>query len=96
MGCWRRTRRYRTLSPHWPIPLKLPLPRRQVEPIPPDAVQAAPAHRQAGRYVWALLLARLYEVLPLLRPKCGGEMRIIAFITEGAVIREILGHLGEP
>ena len=67
-----------------------------VEPIPPDAVQAAPAHRQAARYVWALLLARIYEVLPLLCPKCGGEMWIIAFITEEAVIWEILGHLGEP
>jgi len=42
------------------------------------------------------LLARIYEVLPLLCPKCSGDMRIIAFITEGAVIREILGHLGEP
>ncbi len=48
------------------------------------------------RYAWALLLARIYEVLPLLCPQCGGEMRIIAFITEAAVIREILGHLGEP
>lgn len=28
-------------------------------------------------------------------PRCGGEMRIIAFITEGAAIREILGHMGE-
>lgn len=43
-----------------------------------------------------LLLARIYEVLPLLCPTCGGEMKIIDFITEGAVIREILGHLGEP
>jgi len=42
-----------------------------------------PAHRQAARYVWALLLARIYEVLPLLCPTCGGAMRIIAFITEG-------------
>ena len=42
------------------------------------------------------MLARIYEVLPLLCPRCGGEMRITAFITEGAVIREILGHLGEP
>ena len=49
-----------------------------------------PAHRKAARYVWALLLARIYEVLPLLCPKCGGDMRIIAFITEGPVIREIL------
>jgi hypothetical protein len=54
------------------------------------------AYRKAARYVWALLLARIYEVLPLVCPKCGGDMRIIAFINEGPVIREILGHLGEP
>ncbi len=36
------------------------------------------------------------EMPPLLCPKCGGEMRIIAFITEAVMIREILGHLGEP
>ena len=53
-------------------------------------------HRQAARYVWALLLARIYEVLPLLCPQCGGAMKIIAFITEAVVIREILGHSGEP
>lgn len=45
-----------------------------VEPIPRDAAPAEPAHRQAARYVWALLLARIYEALPLLCPKCGGEM----------------------
>ena len=53
-------------------------------------------HRQAARYVWALLLARIYEVSPLLCPQCGGAMKIIAFISETVVIREILGHLGEP
>ena len=53
-------------------------------------------HRQATRFVWALLLARMYEVLPLLCPQCGGAMKIIAFITAAVVIREILGHLGEP
>ena len=62
----------------------------------PDEVAEAPAHRKAARYVWALLLARIYEVLPLVCPKCGGEMRIIAFINDGPVIREILSHLGEP
>jgi len=41
------------------------------------------------------LLARIYKVLPLV-VQCGGVMRIIAFITEGPVIRESLGHLGEP
>jgi len=51
---------------------------------------------QAARYVWALLIARIYEVFPLICPKCGGTMKIIAFIDEGDVIREILTHLGEP
>ena len=48
------------------------------------------------KVVTLALLARIYEVLPLLCPKCEGEMKIIAFITETVVIREILGHLGEP
>lgn len=51
---------------------------------------------QAARYAWALLLARIYEVFPLQCPKCGGEMRIIAFIIEAHVVRKILTHLGEP
>ena len=62
----------------------------------PPAEPAEPLHRKAARYVWALLLARIYEVLPLLCPRCGGEMRIIAFFTEAAVIQAIPGHLGEP
>lgn len=62
----------------------------------PDEVAEEPTHRKAARYVWALLLAHIYEVFPLVCPKCGGEMRIIAFINDGPVIREILGHLGEP
>jgi len=52
--------------------------------------------RRAARYAWALLLARIYEVFPLVCPRCGGEMRIIAFITDAAAVREILSHLGEP
>ena len=51
---------------------------------------------QAARYVWAMLIARIYEVFPLICPKCGGTMRIIAFIDEGEAIREILTCLGEP
>ena len=52
--------------------------------------------RRAARYAWVLLIARIYELFPLLCPRCGGEMRIIAFITEGDAIRDILTHLGEP
>ena len=51
--------------------------------------------RKAARLAWAMLIERIYEVFPLTCPQCGGQMRIIAFITEGTAIREILGHLGE-
>lgn len=65
-------------------------------PTSPDEATDEPQHREAARYVWALLLARIYEALPLVCLQCGGEMKIIAFITEAVVIRKILGHLGEP
>ena len=56
----------------------------QAAVVPPADATDEPAHRQAARYVWALLPARIYEVLPRLCPRCGGEMRIIAFITAAA------------
>ena len=52
---------------------------------PPDAVDE-PARRWAAHYFWALLLARIYKVLPLICPKCSGEMQIIAFITEPVAV----------
>ena len=60
------------------------------------AIRLSTIKHALSRWLWALLLARIYEVLPLLCPQCGGEMRIIAFITEAAVIREILGDMDEP
>ena len=66
-------------------------------PLPPvETTTEEPPHRKAARYVWALLLARIYEVLPLLCPQCGGEMKIVAFITGAVAIGKILNHLGEP
>ncbi len=44
--------------------------------------------------MWAALIARIYEVFPLLCPICGGQMRIIAFITHSIEIRQILDHIG--
>lgn len=41
-----------------------------------------------------MLIARIYEVLPLVCPLCGGQMRILAFITHSADIRHILDHIG--
>jgi hypothetical protein len=58
--------------------------------------EAEAIHRRIARYAWAVLLARIHEVFPLVCPRCGGEMRIIAFITDAGAVREILSHLGEP
>src|SRR5690606_16770526 len=55
-----------------------------------------PGRGHPSRLAWALLLARIYEVLPLLCPACGGPMRIVAFLTEPSVVRPILIHLGLP
>jgi len=43
-----------------------------------------------------MLLARIYEAFPLTCPRCGAEMRIIAFITETVDVWAILEHIGEP
>jgi Putative transposase len=66
------------------VPLGSALPT-QGEPVP---------SRRAAHYLWAVLIARIYEVFPLLCPLCGGQMRIIAFITHRADIRQILDHIG--
>ncbi|MCP4339310.1 MAG: hypothetical protein GY799_10580 [Desulfobulbaceae bacterium] len=42
---------------------------------------------------WAMLLARIYEINPLVCLRCGGEMRIIAFVTELESIGRILRHI---
>jgi hypothetical protein len=42
---------------------------------------------------WAEMIRKVYEVDPLACPKCGGRMRIIAFLTDYAVVDRIIGHL---
>jgi hypothetical protein len=39
------------------------------------------------------LVRRIFEVDPLVCPRCGGAMQIIAFLTAPAVIDRILTHL---
>jgi hypothetical protein len=62
----------------------------RADPDPP-----APAESTA-RSSWARLLARIYEVFPLICPDCGAEMRILAFLTDPFTVAGILRHLGLP
>jgi hypothetical protein len=91
-----RHRYYGVLAPNAPLRAAVtalaPLP----VPAPAAGTPDEAPHRAAARYLWAMLLARIYEVFPLTCPFCSAEMRIIAFITEPGTVRQILDHLGEP
>lgn len=72
------------------------------------AVHGARGHAQAPGHpstrgdrgqaaaLWAMLLARIYEVFPLLFRRCGDAMTWIGFITDRGSIQRILEHPGEP
>ena len=42
---------------------------------------------------WAAMIRKVYEVDPMTCPKCGGRMKIVAFITEDSVVDRIIDHL---
>ena len=71
--------------------------------VPSDGrhVPAARADRdqspeaRALRRSWAQLIMRVYEADPLVCPKCGGEMRTVAFIIDHDVVDAILRHLAK-
>ena len=42
---------------------------------------------------WAEMIRKVYEVDPMTCPKCGGRMKVVAFLTEYAVVDRIIDHL---
>ena len=48
---------------------------------------------RTSRKAWARLLTKVYEIDPMVCPKCGSEMRVIAVIRNPPEIRKILKHL---
>ena len=49
--------------------------------------------RKAFRKNWARLIQKVYNVDPLLCPKCSGSMKINSFIDDSEIIIKILKHL---
>jgi len=39
------------------------------------------------------MIRKVYEVDPMVCPRCGGQMKVIAFLTDYAVVDRIIGHL---
>jgi hypothetical protein len=66
---------------------------------PNEAETEARAGRQPGPRrrcppSWAQLIAKVYQVDPLVCVRCGQRMRLIAFVTDQMGIGRILDHLG--
>ena len=71
---------------------------RLTDLVPPPRKAAAqlmqnPARTTHRANAWAKLMARVGEEFPLACPGCGGNVRLIAFITEPGPIRKILTRL---
>lgn len=97
-----RHRYYGVLAPNAPLRAAVTAlaPMAVVAPPPAPATDAAePAktkpHIDASRYLWAILLARIYEAFPLICPNCHSQMRIISFINDAGTVGKILDHIGE-
>jgi hypothetical protein len=75
---------------------ELPLrsPASPPEPEKPPRQSSDTATPRPSR--WAALLARIYEVFPLICPTCQAPLTFIAFLTEPEPITQILAHIGEP
>ena len=66
-----------------------------VQPAPTSlATREEPRHRTVARYLWAMLLARTDEALPLSCPLCHSQMRGIAFINDTGTVKKTLDHIG--
>ena len=64
-------------------------------PATSAATREESRHRTVARYLWAMLLARIYEAFPLQCPICHASMRIIAFVNDLTAVGKVLDHIGE-
>jgi Putative transposase len=62
-------------------------------PSEPTPKQSLTVRQRACRSAWARLIAKVYELDPLMCPRCGSEMKLIAVITDPSEVHTILRHL---
>jgi hypothetical protein len=78
------------------LPLPPPIPPTAPAPQPEGAEARTPDNPPARPSRWAALLARIYEVFPLICPTCQAPLTFIAFLTDPQPITQLLAHIGEP
>ena len=55
------------------------------DPEPPTRRRCSPS--------WARLIAKVFQADPLVCRRCGGPLKVVAYITDSLAIRQILDHL---
>ncbi len=63
-------------------------PKKEPEENPVETLS-----EKKSKQTWARLIKRIYEVDPLICPKCGSEMVVLAIITNPEEVHKILTHL---
>ena len=79
----------------------VPWPEVSVPLEVPESRNAAGWRRErqggaATRLPWAELFKRVWRTDVLRCERCGGQMKVLAFVTERPAIRKMLDHLGLP
>ena len=67
--------------------------RKKEDACESDFVIQDDEYTKGANKFWAHLIKKIYEVNPLICPKCGGDMRIIAFIEDYKIVRKILDYI---
>ena len=63
-------------------------PKKEPEENPVETLS-----EKKSKQTWPRLIKRIYEVDPLICPKCGSEMAVLAIITNPEEVHKILNHL---
>ena len=80
-----RHRYHGVLAPNSPLRAQvIALARQPPPPMPNAAMPRTPPRARRRATCGRVLLARIYEILPLRCALCGAQMRIIAFVTDAA------------
>ena len=57
-------------------------------------VEAEPAKKRRCSASWARLIAKVFHADPLTCRKCGGKLKIVAYLHDTVAIKQILDYLG--
>ena len=66
---------------------------RKIEPDKHPFIIVEEESPRVPRRGWAEIRRKVFKVDPLTCPSCGSQMRIIAFITDYAMVDRIIHHL---